>query len=136
MTGTVLTCRAFGRAAIAAGRPAAAVIVSSQMGSVGYPGRAPYCASRHAVNGLTKGSRSSGPLTASASTRLRPRSSVHRSPHRCSPTPFEQEVLSRIPLGRIGEVADVTGAAGFLLSEEASLITGHVLAVDGRWTAQ
>ena len=30
----------------------------------------------------------------------------------------------------------MTGAAGFLLSEEASLITGHVLAVDGRWTAQ
>ena len=28
--------------------------VSSQMGTVGYPGRAAYCASKHAVNGLTK----------------------------------------------------------------------------------
>ena len=49
---------------------------------------------------------------------------------------FEREVLSRIPLGRIGEVAEVTGAVRFLLSEDAALITGHVLAIDGGWTVQ
>jgi 2-deoxy-D-gluconate 3-dehydrogenase len=49
---------------------------------------------------------------------------------------FEQEVLARIPLGRIGEVSDVTGSICFLLSEQAALITGHVLAIDGGWTSQ
>lgn len=137
VTGTVLACRSFGRSAIAAGRPGAAVIVSSQMGSVGYPGRAPYCASKHAVNGLTKAlALEWAPhrirVNAVAPTFIR---TPLTAPMFADPA-FEQEVLARIPLGRIGEVADVTGAARFLLSEEASLITGHVLAVDGGWTAQ
>jgi NAD(P)-dependent dehydrogenase (short-subunit alcohol dehydrogenase family) len=41
----------------------------------------------------------------------------------------------RLPLGRYGTVADVAGAALFLASEEASYITGHVLAVDGGFLA-
>ena len=44
---------------------------------------------------------------------------------------FEREVLERIPLGRIGEVGDVTGAIRFLLSDEASWITGQTLVIDG-----
>jgi NAD(P)-dependent dehydrogenase (short-subunit alcohol dehydrogenase family) len=137
ITGTVLTCRSFGRAAIAADRAGAAVIVSSQMGSVGYPGRAPYCASKHAVNGLTKAlALEWAPhhirVNAVAPTFIR---TPFTAPMFADPA-FAQEVLARIPLGRIGEVADVTGAARFLLSDEAALITGHVLAVDGGWTAQ
>ena len=135
--GTVLSCRSFGRAAIAAHRAGAAVIVSSQMGSVGYPGRAPYCASKHAVNGLTKAlALEWAPhrirVNAVAPTFIR---TPLTAPMLADPA-FEQEVLARIPLGRIGEVADVTGATRFLLSDEAALITGHVLAVDGGWTAQ
>ncbi len=49
---------------------------------------------------------------------------------------FLHTVLSRIPAGRLGEVDDVVGAICFLLSDEASLITGHILAVDGGWTTQ
>jgi NAD(P)-dependent dehydrogenase (short-subunit alcohol dehydrogenase family) len=135
--GTLLVCRSFGRAALAAGRPGAVVTVSSQMGVVGYPGRVAYCASKHAVNGLTKAL------------------ALEWAPHRIrvnavAPTfvrtpftepmfadaAFEREVLDRIPLGRIGEVGDVTGAIRFLLSQEAALITGHILAIDGGWTVQ
>jgi NAD(P)-dependent dehydrogenase (short-subunit alcohol dehydrogenase family) len=43
--------------------------------------------------------------------------------------------VKRIPLGRIGEPRDIAGAAVFLASDAASLITGHILPVDGGWTA-
>ena len=43
--------------------------------------------------------------------------------------------VRRIPLGRIGRPQDIAGAALFLCSDAASLITGHMLPVDGGWTA-
>lgn len=48
---------------------------------------------------------------------------------------FRQNVLSRIPLGRVGEPADVAGAVVFLVSPAASLVNGTTLLVDGGWTA-
>ena len=54
LRGTYLTCRAFAAAVGARGRGGRIVAISSQMGEVGYPGRAAYCASKHAVNGLVK----------------------------------------------------------------------------------
>ena len=54
LRGTYLTCRAFAAAVEARGRGGRIVAISSQMGEVGYPGRAAYCASKHAVNGLVK----------------------------------------------------------------------------------
>jgi NAD(P)-dependent dehydrogenase (short-subunit alcohol dehydrogenase family) len=43
--------------------------------------------------------------------------------------------VRRIPLGRIGQPQDIAGAALFLVSDAGSLITGHLLPVDGGWTA-
>ena len=43
----------------------------------------------------------------------------------------EQEQGRRIPLGRLGETADIASAAVFLASDAASWITGHTLVVDG-----
>jgi NAD(P)-dependent dehydrogenase (short-subunit alcohol dehydrogenase family) len=51
-------------------------------------------------------------------------------------SPAERAIWTkRLPLGRYGSVADVASAALFLASEEASYITGHVLAVDGGFLA-
>lgn len=43
------------------------------------------------------------------------------------------EVLSRIPMGRMGEPSDLGGAAVFLASHASDYVTGHVLCVDGGW---
>ena len=48
---------------------------------------------------------------------------------------FYDDVLRRLPVGRIGEVADVAGAVLYLVSDSARMVTGHVLAVDGGWVA-
>jgi NAD(P)-dependent dehydrogenase (short-subunit alcohol dehydrogenase family) len=42
-----------------------------------------------------------------------------------------ENVIERHPIGRIGQPEDVAAAAAFLLSDEASFITGAILAVDG-----
>ena len=48
---------------------------------------------------------------------------------------FSADVMNRIPLGRLGKPEDVAGAAVFLASPAADMITGHTLLVDGGWTA-
>lgn len=47
----------------------------------------------------------------------------------------EQAYLSRIPMGRLGELNEVVEAVTFLASSEASFMTGEVMRVDGGWTA-
>jgi len=134
--GTFLACQAVAREWIPAGRPGRIVALSSQMGTVGYPGRAAYCATKHAVNGLVKALAVEWAphgilVNAVAPTFVR---TPMTAPMLADPA-FRDEVLTRIPLGRVGDVRDVTGAVRFLASPAAGLVTGHVLAVDGGWTA-
>ena len=48
---------------------------------------------------------------------------------------FKEWVVSKIALGRIGQVEDVMGAMLFLASDASSLMTGSALMLDGGWTA-
>lgn len=48
---------------------------------------------------------------------------------------WRERILSRIPLGHVGEVEDVAAATVYLASPAAKMVTGHTLLVDGGWTA-
>jgi NAD(P)-dependent dehydrogenase (short-subunit alcohol dehydrogenase family) len=134
--GTFLACRAVGRRLIERGAPGRIVTVSSQMGAVGYPGRAAYCATKHAVNGLTKAlavewAPHGIAVNAVAPTFVR---TPMTEPMLADPD-FAAEVRRRLPTGEVATVEEVAAAIVYLASDAARSVTGHVLAVDGGWTA-
>jgi NAD(P)-dependent dehydrogenase (short-subunit alcohol dehydrogenase family) len=133
--GTYLVCRAAGEVLVERGG-GRVINVSSQMGSVGYPGRAAYCASKHAVNGLTKAlavewAPHAVTVNAVAPTFI----DTPLTKPMFEDAEFKAEVLRRIPLGRIGRVEEVSAAVAFLASPAASLVTGQILLIDGGWVA-
>jgi NAD(P)-dependent dehydrogenase (short-subunit alcohol dehydrogenase family) len=107
------------------------------MGHVGAPNRTVYCMTKHAVEGLTK---AMAVELAPQGVRVNAVGPTFINTPMTRPffenPDFKADVLSRIPMGRIGELGDVVGAVVFLASPAAGLITGASLVVDGGWTAQ
>jgi NAD(P)-dependent dehydrogenase (short-subunit alcohol dehydrogenase family) len=119
-------------------RGGSVINVTSQMGRVGAERRTVYCMTKHAVEGLTKAmavelAPHNIRVNAIAPTFLE--TPMTASFFAADPE-FRNWATSRIPLGRIGRMDEVTGAIVFLASPAASLITGTSLAIDGGWTAQ
>src|SRR6202521_2401234 len=129
--------QAVARRLIEAKLPGSIVNISSQMGHVGAARRTVYCASKHAMEGFTKAM------------------AIELAPHNIrvnslGPTfletpltrpffenaAFKAEVLSKIKLGRLGQLDDLTGAIVFLASDASALMTGSSLVIDGGWTAE
>jgi NAD(P)-dependent dehydrogenase (short-subunit alcohol dehydrogenase family) len=110
--------------------------ISSTYGHEGGAGASVYVGSKHAVEGMTK---SAALEAASSGVRI----------NAVAPGPIETGMLNRftgtaerkaallktVPLGRVGDPADIARAAVFLASEKASFITGQILTVDGGKTA-
>ena len=113
------------------------VNVSSQMGHVGAAQRTVYCASKHALEGLTK---AMAVELASEGIRVNSVCPTFIETPMTAPmladTEFRAQVQSKIPLGRVGTAAEVANCIVFLLSPAASLMTGSSLVVDGGWIAQ
>ncbi len=129
--------QAVARRLIAAKRPGSIIHMSSQMGHVGGARRAVYCASKHAIEGLTKAMAIElGPhnirVNALAPTFIE---TPMTRPFLTDET-FVQSVLDKIKLGRLGRVEDLMGAIVFLASDASALMTGTSLVVDGGWTAE
>ena len=135
LKGTFFLTTALARHWVAAGTPGAIVNIASQAGIVAIEERAAYGTSKAGMIHLTKilalewaaaGIR----VNAVAPTFVR----TELTASTLSRPDWAAELLSRIPIGRFGEPEDVAGAVAFLLSDAASLITGHTLAVDGGYT--
>ena len=112
------------------------VQISSQMGHVGGIDRTVYCATKHAVEGMTKAMAIEwGPRGVRVNTvcptfvRTPLTAGTFADPER------RAWIERQIVLGRVGEVEDVMGAVLFLASDAAALITGTSILVDGGWTA-
>jgi NAD(P)-dependent dehydrogenase (short-subunit alcohol dehydrogenase family) len=128
--------REVARGLIASGRPGSIVTISSQMGHVGGPRRTAYCATKHAVEGLTKAlAWELGAQGIRVNTICPTFVETAMTAPMFEDAAFKQYVISRIALGRIGRLADVMGAVVFLASDAAALVTGSALMVDGGWTA-
>lgn len=129
--------REVARGLIVARKPGSLINISSQMGHVGGPDRAVYCAGKHALEGMTKAMAVEwGPHNIRVNTicptfiRTPLGEQTLRNPER------RAWILSKIKLGRVGEIEDVMGPVVFLASDAAGLITGTHLLVDGGWTAE
>ena len=113
------------------------VFLSSQMGHVGAPSRSVYCATKHAVEGLT---RALGVELAPRGVRVVSVAPTFVATDMTAPflaePGFRDDVLRRIPLGRLGEPRDVAAAVVYAASPAAAAVTGCSLRVDGGWTAQ
>lgn len=122
---------------VAAGRRGVIVNMSSQMGHVGGPQRTVYCASKHAIEGLTKAMALELAPHGIRVNAVAPTFIVTPLTKAWTEDPaWRAQFVSRIPMGHVGQPRDVSGAVVFLCSPAAAMITGHSLLVDGGWTAQ
>jgi 2-deoxy-D-gluconate 3-dehydrogenase len=116
--------------------PGSIIQISSQMGHVGGIDRAVYCASKHAVEGMTKamaiewGARGIRVNTICPTFIRTPLTeSTFQDPEK------RAWIESKVKLGRVGRVEDIMGAVVYLASDASALVTGAALMVDGGWTA-
>lgn len=128
--------RAVARKLLAAGLPGSVINVSSQMGHVGSARRSLYCASKHAIEGMTKAL--AGEL-GSAGIRVNSLCPTFIETDMTAPVfedaGFREWATRNIALGRFGRPQEVMGAVVFLASDALSLMTGSALMLDGGWTA-
>lgn len=133
---TLYVTREVTRRMLAVKRPGSIITISSQMGHVGGPRRTLYCATKHAMEGMTKalawelgadGIRVNTICPTFIETALTKPMFENKE--------FLGYVESRIALGRLGQLEDMMGPLVFLASDASALVTGSALMVDGGWTA-
>ena len=136
LKGLFFACQAAGRHMVGRGY-GRIVNMSSQAGRVGIRRHAAYSASKGGVELLTKVlALEWGPhgvtVNAVAPTFVRTPGTAERLDR----PEFLQDVVSRIPIGRVGTTGEVAAAVIFLASRSAALVNGTSVVVDGGWTAQ
>lgn len=121
---------------IANGAHGSLIHMGSQMGHVGGPSRALYCASKWAMEGMSKAiALDLAPYGIRSNTIAPTFIETPMTRPYFEDTAFRETVLAKIKLGRLGKVEDLMGAILFLASDASALMTGTSLVVDGGWTA-
>ncbi len=116
--------------------PGSIINISSQMGHVGGTKRTIYCASKHAVEGMTKAMAwELGSYNIRVNTLCPTFIETELTKPILADEDFRKSVESKIALGRVGQVEDIMGGIVFLASDASNLITGSSLMIDGGWTA-
>ncbi len=139
--GAWLIAQAAGKQMIAQGRGGKVLFTSSARGKLGHPaGYSAYCASKSAVDGMTKALGCEWGKYRITVNAIAP--TVFRSP--VTAWMFEDNenankvragFLARVPVGRLGEPEDLAGPLLFLCSRASDFHTGHVVYADGGYTA-
>ncbi|PZU11011.1 SDR family oxidoreductase [Sphingomonas sp.] len=124
------------RRMLAQGVAGSLIHIGSQMGHVGGPNRSLYCASKWAIEGMSKAFALDLAPHGIRSNTIAPTfiETPMTRPFFEDPA-FKASVLAKIKLGRLGTVEDLMGAALFLATDASALVTGTSLVVDGGWTA-
>ena len=121
---------------LAAGLPGSIINVSSQMGLVGSPRRTLYCATKHALEGMTKAlAWELGPAKIRVNTVCPTFIETEMTAPMFKDAAFRDFVLNKIALGRLGQLDEIMGAIVFLASDASTLVTGSAIMLDGGWTA-
>jgi NAD(P)-dependent dehydrogenase (short-subunit alcohol dehydrogenase family) len=134
---TFFAAQAALRRMMADGRPGVIVNISSQMGHVGAPMRTVYCATKHAVEGLSKALALEAAPNGVRVVTIAP--TFVRTPMteaQLDDPEVGSRLLKRIPLGRFADADEVAAAVTFAASDQAAMISGSSILVDGAWTAQ
>jgi len=141
VTQSWLMARAAGRQMIKQGEGGKVILMSSARGLLGHPaGYTAYCASKSAVDGITKALGCEWGATGITVNALGP--TVFRSPltqwmfeDNDNSREVRKNFVTRVPKGRLGEPSDLAGPLLFLASKASDFYTGHILYADGGYTA-
>ncbi len=141
VTQSWLMARACARQMLEQGRGGKIILMSSARGLLGHPaGYTAYCASKSAVDGITKALGCELGATGVTVNALGP--TVFRSPLTAwmyedtdNATAVRKGFITRVPKGRLGEPSDLAGPLLFLASKASDFYTGHILYADGGYTA-
>ena len=130
------TSRAVARRLLKEGMSGSIINVSSQMGHVGSPRRTLYCASKHALEGMTRAlAWELGTAGIRVNTVCPTFIETPMTAGMLEQPGFRDWVCARNALGRVGRLDEVMGAIVFLASDASSLMTGSALMLDAGWTA-
>jgi len=128
--------QAVARRLVETGQGGSIINVSSQMGHVGAAGRTVYCATKHAIEGLTKAMAADlGPKGIRVNSLCPTFIETPMTAPFLADTALRAFALSKIKLGRLGRIEDVMGGIVFLASDASALMTGAALMLDGGWTS-